>query len=298
MCRFSRFEGVHLKKTGRKKLGEILVDAGILEPAIIEEALKRQQGTTKRLGQILEEMDAILEEDIAAALSRQFGVQQVKGIARHNFPPELLKLITPEDALKRFIFPLKIERNILYLAMANPLDLDTAQEIGFRNNLQVVTCVSTPEEIKAAIHRHMLASTSAKMKTERGWTVLVVDDQEMIQLAVEAALKRQGFTVYKAGNGAEGLTLAIKERPHVIISDSLMPRMSGIEMFRNLKGNNATAEIPVIALSAKADAEEEARLLEIGYFDFIAKPINPTRIIARVKRAFKQCYGDKPPRSI
>ncbi|NCP78348.1 MAG: response regulator, partial [Desulfuromonadales bacterium] len=105
-----------------------------------------------------------------------------------------------------------------------------------------------------------------------------------------------GFTVYKAGNGAEGLTLAIKERPHVIISDTLMPRMSGLEMFRNLKGNNATAEIPVIALSAKADAEEEARLLEIGYFDFIAKPINSTRIIARVKRALKHCYGQKPPR--
>lgn len=285
-----------MNKSGRKKLGEILVDARILEPAVLAEALKRQQGTSKRLGQILEEMDVILEEDIAAALGRQFGVQQVKGIARHSFPPALLKLISPEDALKHFIFPLKIEKKTLYLAMVNPLDLVTVQDIGFRNNLKVVPCVTTPEEIKAAVHRHMLGATSAKMKTERGWTVLVVDDQEMIQLAVEAALKRQGITVYKAGNGSEGLTLAIKERPHVIISDTLMPRMSGLEMFRNLKGNSATAEIPVIALSAKADAEEEARLLGMGYFDFIAKPINSTRILARVKRALKHCYGETPPR--
>lgn len=285
-----------MSKSGRKKLGEILVDAGILEPEVLAEALKRQKGTSKRLGQILEEMDVILEEDIAAALGRQFGVQQVKGIARHSFPPELLKLISPEDALNRFIFPLKIEKKTLYLAMVNPLDLDTAQEIGFRNNLQVIPCVTTPEEIKAAIHHHMLATTKAKLKTERSWTVLVVDDQQMIQLAVEAALKRDGIVVYKASNGAEGLTLAIKERPHLIISDTLMPRMSGVEMFRNLKGNSATAEIPVIALSAKADAEEEARLLGIGYFDFIAKPINSTRIIARVKRALKHCYGEKPPR--
>jgi PleD family two-component response regulator len=296
MCSGSRFEGTLLNKTGRKKLGEILVDAGILEPEILAEALKRQRGTSKRLGQILEEMDVILEEDIAAALGRQFGVQQVKGIARHSFPPALLKLITPEDALKRFIFPLKIEKKTLYLAMVNPLDLDTAQEIGFRNNLQVIPCVTTPEEIKAAVHRHMLAATSAKLKTERSWTVLVVDDQEMIQLAIEAALKREGIVAYKASNGAEGLTLAMKEHPHLIISDTLMPRMNGVEMFRNLKGNTATAEIPVIALSSKADAEEEARLLEIGYFDFIAKPINSTRILARVKRALRYCYGEKPPR--
>jgi len=276
-------------------MGEILVDAGIISPETLQKALQKQRGTDKRLGQVLEGMDLLLEEDIAAALGRQFGVRQVKGIARFSYPPEILKLITPEEALTRFIFPLKVEKKTLYLAMANPLDHDTAQEVGFRNGLQVIPCVTTPEEIKAAINRHLLKVEKTVAQTDRWWTVLIVDDQEMAQLASEAALKKQGFTILKASNGAEGLRMALQEKPHLVITDTVMPRMDGIEMFRNLKANPQVAQIPVIALSSKAAAEEEARLLEIGYYDFIAKPVNPIRLVARVKRALKQCYGEDPP---
>jgi CheY-like chemotaxis protein len=240
-------------------------------------------------------MDVILEEDVATALGRQFGVRQVKGIARYSYPPEILKLISPEEALTRFIFPLKIEKKTLYLAMANPLDHDTAQEIGFRSGLQVVTCVTTPEEIKAAVNRHLLVIEKTLPKEDRWWTVLIVDDQEMVQLAVEAVLKKEGYTVLKASNGAEGLRLTLQEKPHLVITDTVMPRMDGIEMYRNIKANQQIAHIPIIALSAKGTAEEEARLLEIGYYDFIAKPINPIRLGARIKRALKQCYGKTPP---
>lgn len=281
---------------GRKKLGEILVDAGIIKPEMLQQALQLQRGTKKRLGQVLEEMDVILEEDIAAALGRQFGVHQVKGIARHKFPPAILELVTPEEALSRLVFPLKIDKKKLYLAMVNPLDLDTAQEIGFRNGLQVIPCVTTPEEINAAINRHLLEVKKTVVKKDRWWTVLVVDDQQMVQLAVEAALTKKGYTVLKADNGAEGLRVALQEKPHLIITDTVMPRMDGIEMFRNIKANKQVAHIPVIALSSKATAEEEAKLLEIGYFDFMAKPINPIRLVARIKRALLQCYGNHPPK--
>ena len=280
---------------GRKKMGEILVDAGLITPETLQKALQRQRGTGLRLGQVLETMDVILEEDIAAALGQQFGVRQVKGIARYSYPPEILKIITPEEALTRFIFPLKIEKKTLYLAMANPLDHDTAQEIGFRNGLQVTPCVTTPEEIKAAINRHLLVVEKSAPKEDRWWTVLIVDDQEMVQLAAEAALKKQGYTVLKASNGAEGLRLTLQEKPHLVITDTVMPRMDGIEMYHNIKANQQISHIPIIALSAKGAAEEEARLLDIGYFDFIAKPINPIRLSARVKRALKQCYGNNPP---
>ena len=62
-----------------------------------------------------------------------------------------------------------------------------------------------------------------------------------------------------------------------------------------LKGNLQTKHIPVIALSSKSSAEEEAKLLDIGYFDFIAKPINPVRLVARVKHALRINYGNSPP---
>ncbi|WP_169513281.1 response regulator [Geopsychrobacter electrodiphilus] len=278
-------------------MGEILVDAGLIKPETLRQALQNQRGTGKRLGQVLEEMDVILEEDIAAALGRQFGVRLVKGISRFNYPPAILKLVSPEEALARFIFPLKVEKKTLYLAMANPLDLDTAQEVGFRNGLQVVPCVTTPEEIKSAINRHLLAVEKKHQVKDRWWTVLIVDDQEMVQLMIEVTLKKQGYEILKANNGAEGLRLALQEKPHLILTDTLMPRMDGVEMFRNIKANRQIAHIPVIALSAKATPEEEARLLDYGYFDFMAKPINPVRLVARIKRALTQCYGDTPPQS-
>ena len=64
-----------------------------------------------------------------------------------------------------------------------------------------------------------------------------------------------------------------------------MPRMDGVEMFTALLTNRDIDKVPVIALSAKTAAEEEYKLLEMGFFDFIAKPINPVRLLARVKRA-------------
>jgi CheY-like chemotaxis protein len=281
---------------GRKRMGEILVDAGIITIDTLNKALQKQRGTGKRLGQILEEMDVILEEDVAATLGRQFGFRQVKGIARHTYPAAVLKLVTPEEALTRFIFPLKIEKKTLYLAMANPLDQDTAQEIGFRNGLQVIPCVTTPEEIKAAVNLHLLGIKKYSVGEDRWWTVLIVEDQEMAQLAIEATLKKHGFTTIKASNGADGLRLTLQEKPHLVITDILMPRMDGIEMFRNLQANHQVAQIPVIALSVKASAEDEARLLDLGFFDFISKPINPIRLAARVKRALKQCYGSSLPK--
>jgi len=70
-----------------------------------------------------------------------------------------------------------------------------------------------------------------------------------------------------------------------------MTGMTGVELFRILQSNVATREIPVIALSAKSSPEEEARLLEMGFFDFVSKPANLARLVARVKRALKIVYG-------
>jgi len=89
--------------------------------------------------------------------------------------------------------------------------------------------------------------------------------------------------------------MAHQHKPHLIISDTIMPRMDGYEMFRALKGQPATGSIPVLAMSSKSTAEEEAQLLDMGYFDFVAKPVNPVRLTARVRRALKMAYGETPP---
>jgi CheY-like chemotaxis protein len=282
----------------RKRFGEILVEAKVVSEEALNRALERQRGTGRRLGQVLEDMKVVTEKDIAAVLARQFGFKTVGNIARATFPPELLALVKAEAALKKLIFPLKVEGSSLYLAMVNPLDMEVIDNLSFKTHLRVIPCVTTPSEIQAAVSQHYYQQSDKPgepaQELDNWWAILVVDDQELVRSAVVAALKREGYTLIEAENGAEGVKQAVQQKPHLIVTDTVMPRMDGYDMFRTLQGNQNTRHIPLIALSSRSTAEEEARLLEMGFYDFIAKPINPVRLVARVKRALKMVYGNTP----
>lgn len=279
----------------RKRFGEILVDAKVLTQESLAAALEKQRGSGKALGQVLEEMGMVTEKNIAATLARQFGYKTVSNIARASFGKQLLSLVDVDTATRRQIFPLKRDGNTLFLAMVNPLDMEIIDSLTFAKNLRVVPCVTTPSEIQAAIncHYHQLEETSATQ--DDWWKVLVVDDQDLVRSAALAALKTEGYTLFEAANGADGLKMAMQNKPHVVIADTVMPRMDGYEMFRAIKSNAQIKHVPVIALSSKSTAEEEAHLLDMGYFDFIAKPINPVRLLARIRHALRMVYGEKPP---
>jgi CheY-like chemotaxis protein len=237
----------------------------------------------------------VTEDNIAAALARQFGFRTVSNIARATFSNELLELVDADTATKKFIFPLKQEDKTLYLAMVNPLDIETIDNLTFSKGLRIVPCVTTPSEIQAAVNRHYHKIVDTASGEDDWWTVLVVDDQDLVRSAAMAALKKEGYGLLEAANGADGLKMALQYKPHLVIADTVMPRMDGYEMFRAIKSNPKTKHIPVIALSSKAAAEEEAQLLDMGYFDFIAKPINPVRLVARVKHALRITFGENPP---
>jgi CheY-like chemotaxis protein len=278
----------------RKRFGDILIDAKIVTAEILAEALEKQRGSGRQLGQVLEEMGVVSERNIAAVLARQFGLKTVSNIARASFGKQLLDLVDADTATKKFIFPLKLEGKSLFLAMVNPLDIETIDNLTFAKGLSIVPCVTTPSEIQAAISRHYYKIDDTA-PDDSWWTILVVDDQDLVRSAVLAALRREGFSLLEAANGADGLKMALQHKPHLVIADTVMPRMDGYEMFRAIKGNLATRHIPVIALSSRSTAEEEALLLDMGYFDFIAKPINPVRLVARVKHALRLSFGEQPP---
>jgi CheY-like chemotaxis protein len=279
----------------RKRFGEILIEARVVDQHQLQRALENQKGTDRRLGQVLEAMGVVTERDIAAALARQFGFKTVSNIARATFSQELLALFDSDLASNRMLFPLKKEGGTLYLAMVNPLDIETIDNISFKSGLRVVPCVTTPSEIQSAVNRHYLKIVEQTHEPDTWWTVLVVDDQDLVRSAAVAALKREGYNLLQGTNGADGLKLALQEKPHLIIADTVMPRMDGYEMFRAIQANLDIKHIPVIALSSKSTPEEEAKILEMGYFDFIAKPINPVRLVARTKHALRIIYGTSPP---
>ncbi len=105
-------------------------------------------------------------------------------------------------------------------------------------------------------------------------TILVIEDSVLSQRLVEVVLTSQGFHVVEARTGEEGLRKALDEQPDLILLDVHLPDMSGYDAVARLRAQPETAHIPIIALTASASAEEEARARGAGCDGYIAKPIN------------------------
>ncbi len=115
-----------------------------------------------------------------------------------------------------------------------------------------------------------------------GETVLVVDDDPVIQKLLQVNFEMEGYTVLTAGDGLEGLERARAETPDIIICDIMMPRMDGLEVTRALKGDPATSGIPILLLSAKAQQADVAAGQATGADDYVTKPFDPLDLLQRV----------------
>ncbi len=109
--------------------------------------------------------------------------------------------------------------------------------------------------------------------------VLVVEDDKEILEGVGIYLKNQGYTVFKASNGFEGLEVIEREKIHLAVVDIMMPGMDGITMTMKLRKKH---EFPVIMLTAKSEEIDKVTGLNIGADDYITKPFAPMELIARV----------------
>ena len=114
--------------------------------------------------------------------------------------------------------------------------------------------------------------------------VLVVEDDKEIREGVEIYLKSQGYEVFQAADGVEGLEVIEKEDIHLAIVDIMMPRMDGITMTMKLREKY---EFPVIMLSAKSEETDKVIGLNIGADDYITKPFAIEELLARIRVAIK-----------
>ena len=105
-------------------------------------------------------------------------------------------------------------------------------------------------------------------------SVLVVDDTPMNLKLTSVLLRSEGFEVYTASGAEEALSLLQTTKPNLVLMDLQMPEVNGLELTRMLKANPATAEIPVVALTAYAMLGDEKRALDAGCVGYITKPIN------------------------
>src|SRR5256714_10467656 len=108
---------------------------------------------------------------------------------------------------------------------------------------------------------------------------------------VEVNLARAGYQVVPAVDGREALQKVESEKPDLVVLDVMMPFMDGFEVLRNLKANPATAEIPVIMLTAKAQDADVFRGWQSGVDCYLTKPFNPMELLTFVKRIFDSQSG-------
>src|SRR5262245_16923672 len=113
--------------------------------------------------------------------------------------------------------------------------------------------------------------------------ILLVEDNEMNRDMLSRRLERKGYTVSLALDGAEGLSKARADAPDLILMDMSLPVVDGWEATRQLKADEKTRSIPIIALTAHAMASDEQKARDAGCDDFDTKPIELPRLLAKIE---------------
>ena len=115
-------------------------------------------------------------------------------------------------------------------------------------------------------------------------TILLVEDHEDNRIVYRTILEHYGYRVLLAGDGGDGVRIAREDLPDLVLMDVSIPVMDGWEATRVLKSDPATSAIPVIALTAHALPTDRQMAADVGCDGYLAKPVEPHRVLAEVKR--------------
>jgi diguanylate cyclase (GGDEF)-like protein len=113
--------------------------------------------------------------------------------------------------------------------------------------------------------------------------ILVVDDDDDGRDALAALLEAHGYGVMRARDGGEALRTTERESPSLVISDVVMPVLDGFELVRALRARPSSADVPVILLTGHDETRRRVEGLDLGADDFVAKPVAPAELLARVR---------------
>ena len=119
-------------------------------------------------------------------------------------------------------------------------------------------------------------------------TVLVVEDEAALMTLLVYNLESEGYRVLQATDGEEALLLAEEEVPDLAILDWMLPQLSGIEVCRRLRARPATANLPIIMVTARGEESDRIRGLDTGADDYITKPFSTAELLARVRAVMRR----------
>lgn len=132
------------------------------------------------------------------------------------------------------------------------------------------------------------------MSPESKKIVLLVEDNEDNLVVYRTILEHVGYIVVEARDGEEGVSRAHSENPDIILMDISIPKIDGWEATIRLKGDDATSSIPIIALTAHALEEDRARAMRAGCDGYLAKPVEPRRVVQEVEKFIGPPDGSGP----
>lgn len=170
-----------IQKT-RKRLGEILVEAGKLREEDIRKALTEQNKYGEKLGKVIVKMGLLSEKEIIDTVSKQLGIP-ITNLDKRELPEELIKLV-PEDISKNYmVMPVERRFNVLRLAMVDPLDIDAMDEVARIVRMEVEPCIVTEGEMKRALEKYygvktIVEETLEKLKEKEDATHIKVEEEE------------------------------------------------------------------------------------------------------------------------
>ena len=130
---------------------------------------------------------------------------------------------------------------------------------------------------------------------DSGIGILSIEDEPDIRELLKVSLEADGFRVISAATGEQGLQMARTEKPSLILLDVMLPKVSGLDICREIRADPEIAAIPILMLTAKATETDKVVGLEVGAVDYVIKPFSPRELTARVKALLRRSRATGVP---
>jgi two-component system phosphate regulon response regulator PhoB len=134
------------------------------------------------------------------------------------------------------------------------------------------------------------------METGSGRKILIIEDERDVADLLTLNLRKAGYRVSMAADGASGLQKARDDRPDFIVLDLMLPKLSGLEVCKILKSDPATSHTPILMLTARAEEIDRIVGLEFGADDYVTKPFSPREVVLRIRAILRR--GERADESL
>jgi two-component system phosphate regulon response regulator PhoB len=194
----------------------------------------------------------------------------------------------PDPVLRRNRLERAIRQSIAYDTPATTESVSASPgAVVSRSRIRSESGPSPSSSRVPAVPRETPAGSPTASASDRP-RVLVVDDEPDLVDVISINLKRNGFDVLAAGDGNTALDLTRRHRPDLVLLDLMLPGLDGTEVARRLRGEPATAGIPIVMLTAKSEETDVVVGLTLGADDYVTKPFSPKVLVARIRAVLRR----------